>query len=344
MVNDFMTFLHDLTFERLNEIFPAIEKYRYKQIVDWIFKERVNTPDKMLNLPKKLREEIASNITLGSPKIINEDVTSDKTRKYLVELYDKEVIEFVIIDSLKRKTLCISSQVGCPVGCFFCASGKYGLTRNLLHSEIIYQFIECSNILKSLPDNLVFMGIGEPLLNFKNLVLALDVICSPQYLNYAARRVTISTSGIPDNIIKLASLKRQWNLAVSLHAVSDDKRAMLIPEHARYPISKILESCKEYMVASNRLITFEYTLIDSINDSEEDAKILGKMANNFPAKINLIPYNSTDNDRFKKPLNKTCLRFVETLKKMGANVTLRIEKGSKISAACGQLRAYHLNQ
>jgi len=181
-------------------------------------------------------------------------------------------------------------------------------------------------------------------MNFKNLVSALDVICSPKYLNYAARRVTISTSGIPANIIKLASLKRQWNLAISLHAVSDEKRAKLIPESARYPINKILESCKEYMIASNRLITFEYTLIDSINDSEDDAKILGKIAKDFPAKINLIPYNSTDNDTFKRPSNKTCLSFADTLQKMGTNVTLRIEKGNKISAACGQLRAYHVNQ
>lgn len=321
-----------------------IPKYRYSQIIDWIYKKFIFSPYDMSNLPLKLKEELASKFIYKYPSIIKDEKTSDKTYKYLLNLYDKEKIEFVLINSPKRKTFCLSSQVGCPVKCKFCASGAFGLTRNLQPGEIIAQFLLGSKLLNGHPDNIVFMGIGEPLLNLHNFIKSLDIICSPQYINYAARRITISTSGIPKGIIKLADLKKQWNLAVSIHAPDDKTRATLIPDHCRFSLQEIFNACKYYFDKTGRVVTFEYTLIKGVNDSILQADELAKITKQMRAKINLIPYNPTENSEFIRPDEETCNKFANRLKEKGINITFRIEKGSKINAACGQLRSSGISQ
>jgi 23S rRNA (adenine2503-C2)-methyltransferase len=332
-------FIFDLTLSRLEAHLSSFPKYRYSQILDWIYKKFIFPPQEMTNIPLKLREELATKFIYKYPKIINHEKTSDGTIKYLLNLYDKENIEFVLINSKKRNTFCLSSQVGCPVKCRFCASGAFGFTRNLLPGEITAQFLLGSRLLNSYPDNIVFMGIGEPLLNLSNLVTSLNIICSPKYIDYAARRITISTSGIPKGIVKLADLKKQWNLAVSIHAPDDKTRAVIIPDSCRFSLLEIFKACKYYFEKTGRIITFEYTLIKGVNDMRSQADELAKITKKLRAKINLIPYNPTGNSQFIRPDEKICNDFANRLKEKGANITFRIEKGGKINAACGQLRA-----
>jgi 23S rRNA (adenine2503-C2)-methyltransferase len=328
-----------ITKDNLNEYIGKIPDFRLKQIQNWMYQNLVFSPLEMKNLPKTFREQLAENYVWEYPKIVETSKTSDKTEKYLLELKDGEHIEFVIISTPKRKTLCLSTQVGCPIQCKFCASGAFGLKRNLVPEEILAQFLLTCKMIGGTPDNIVFMGIGEPLLNFENLVSALDKICSHDYLNYAARRVTISTSGIPERIKKLADLEKQWNLAVSIHAPDDKTRSLVIPDKSRYQLSNIFEACKYYFEKTGRLITLEYTLIDGVNDSIEHARKLASIAKTIRSKINIIPYNPVPGTDYKRPSDLACRKFAAILEQeKGIICTLRIEKGSKIDAACGQLR------
>jgi 23S rRNA (adenine2503-C2)-methyltransferase len=325
--------------DNLNECIGKVPDFRLKQIQNWFYQNFIFSPLEMKNLPKNLRDQLAENYTWEYPKIIEISKTSDKTEKYLLELNDGEHIEFVIISTPKRKTLCLSTQVGCPIQCRFCASGAFGLKRNLTEEEILYQFLFTCQIIGKVPDNVVFMGIGEPLLNFDNLVSALDKICSPEYTNYAARRITISTSGIPKQIRKLAEIGKQWNLAVSIHAPDDLTRSLVIPDKTRYPLPDIFEACKYYFEKTGRLITLEYTLIAGVNDKVEHAKKLASLAKTIRSKINMIPYNPVPGTDYKRPSDLSCRKFAAILEQeRGVICTLRIEKGSKIDAACGQLR------
>ena len=332
-------FIFDLTTPVLEKYLENVPKYRYPQIFNWVYKNFVFSPSEMTNIPPKLKEKLLTLFTYKYPHIIHSEETSDKTKKYLLELYDKENIEFVIINSKKRKTFCLSSQVGCAVKCKFCASGAFGLTRNLFPGEIVAQFLLGSKILNKHPDNVVFMGIGEPLFNLSNLIKSLNIICSPDYINYAARRITISTSGVPKAIVELADQKKQWNLAVSIHAPDDKTRAKVIPDSCRFPLQEIFDACKYYFEKTGRIITLEYTLLKDVNDTLTQANELAKIAKNLRAKINIIPYNSISETQFMRPDKQTCNNFANRLKERGVNVTFRIEKGGKINAACGQLRA-----
>lgn len=337
-------YIYSITLADLKNLLPGIPAYRYKQIINWIYKNNIYDPEKMSNIPLNIKNQLSESFDYNLPEIIKKSKTSDKTNKYLVKLGDGETIEFVIIDSPKRKTLCLSSQVGCPVQCRFCASGMFGLNRNLTNGEIIAQFLLASKEIGKTPDNVVFMGIGEPLLNYNNLISSLDIICSLEYFNYASRRITISTSGIPKQIIKLADLSQQWNLALSLHATDDVIRAELIPDKSRYPLNEILESCKYYFSKTGRMITLEYTLIKDINDSIEQATELTDIAKSMRAKINLIPFNKVLGCDFERPERNKCLKFANVLQSNGINFTFRLEKGSNIDAACGQLRASNLKE
>lgn len=306
--------------------------FRAAQIMDWIYKKRVFAPDQMKNLPAALREALAAGFICNSMKVKETLEAEDGTVKLLLELQDAETIEAVIIPSPDRHTFCLSTQVGCPVKCHFCASGADGLIRNLKAGEIIEQFNSCCTRLGAMPDNLVFMGIGEGLLNFDNLAQALDLICSPEGFGLAARRVTVSTSGWVPGIRRLADLERQWNLAVSLHAPDDATRALLIPEKMRYPIAEILEACDYYRQKSSRMVTFEYTLIHGINDSRDHAVKLASIANRHHAKVNLIPYNQTTAN-FERPTDRAIKSFENVLLDRNVQVTVRVEKGSKVAAA-----------
>ncbi len=340
-LNTLPNFIFDLS--NIRDCVKNIPSYRYSQIADWVYKKNVFSPAEMKNIPLGLRNIISEKYIYEYPKIVKQSNTSDKTIKYLVELFDGEKIEFVLIKSDKRNTFCLSSQVGCPVRCKFCASGTYGLARNLFSGEIIAQFILGNKLLGKAPDNVVFMGIGEPLLNCNNLIRSLDIICSNEYIGYAARRITISTSGIPKGIMRLADQNKQWNLAVSLHAPDDIARAKIIPDKCRFSINEIVNSCCYYFEKTGRLITFEYTLIEGVNDSLEQADRLCNLLNDVRGKVNLIPYNQVIGVNFKRPSEEKCVKFANRLRNKGVSVTFRIEKGTKINAACGQLRASNID-
>ncbi len=317
------------------------QKYRRKQIFSWIFEHLIESISKMKNLPKELREKLNSSFIFSNSKIIEDHSTDDMTDKILIELADNESIENVIIRTEDRTTFCLSSQVGCAVQCRFCASGLGGLVRNLTAEEIIDHLLICCRKAKSRPDNIVFMGIGEPLMNIENLIQALDIISSPDRFAFSPRRITISTSGWVPGIIKLANIAKPYNLALSLHGTNDVIRAQLIPDKCRYPLSEILEACSEYRKKTRRMITFEYTLLKGVNDSYEQAEKLAQLARKQHAKVNLIPFNSVTETEFIRPEDHHILSFLKILTDSGIQATCRLKKGDNINAACGQLRRRH---
>lgn len=328
--------------QTLLSLLPDVPRYRIDQILDWVYKKRVMDPAMMSNIPSELRLLLCSKTAFEYPKVLESSMTSDSTEKFLFELEDSNLIESVIIKSPDRNTFCLSSQVGCPIKCRFCASGMPEFVRNLSVSEILGQFIRLSDHIKKLPDNLVFMGIGEGLLNFDNLIKSLDIISSERYIGYSQRRITISTSGLPTQIDRLADLERQYNLAVSLHAPDDLTRAKLIPDKTRFPVSEIVRACERFFAKTGRMITIEYTLIENVNDSLKHAEELAVISRKLRSKINLIPFNKVEGCEFSRPSRERCIAFSNHLQKCGAIVTFRYEKGSAINAACGQLRARKL--
>ncbi len=327
-------FLSAISKEALNKIEP---KFRRKQIIDWVYKKQELNPDNMRNLPLDLRENLKNEFHCSLSSIKNSFFSNDGTTKLLIKLQDGACIESVIIPSKKRVTFCLSTQVGCPVKCKFCASGAKGLVRNLTAGEIIEQYYLTCQAAKAKPTNLVFMGIGEGLLNYDNLITSLDILCQEDKINFAARKITVSTSGISKNIIKLADLKRQWTLAISLHATNDELRKEIIPEPFREKIEDILNAASYYKEQTGRIVTMEYTLIKDFNDAEKDAKKLAYIAVNRFFKVNIIPYNNTENNDYQCPDRDVIDDFMKILEEGGALVTLRESRGNKKQAACGQL-------
>ncbi len=316
-----------------------LPSYRAGQILNWIEKRLTDDPEKMSNIPGDCRKLLHDQFRCAEVTVKKESDSSDGSGKLLLGLADGETIECAIIPAADgRFTFCLSTQVGCPVHCAFCASGAGGFVRNLEAGEIVEQFFAACAKTGGLPDNVVIMGIGEPLLNCDNLIAALDRICSPEGIALAARRVTISTSGWTPGIKQLAEHGRQWNLAVSLHAPDDKTRSILIPTRFRRDIREILEACAIHREATTRMLTFEYVMLENINDSREQAAKLAVLAKQAHAKVNLIPYNKASG-AFTRPPADVIKRFENTLKAAGVQVTTRVEKGSGASAACGQLRA-----
>ena len=311
--------------------------FRAKQINQWLYKKFAAEFADMRNIPNSLREKLDANFYCFSLKNLRSSQAKDQTSKFLHELHDGETIESVLIRAPKRDTVCISTQVGCPVHCTFCASGKDGLIRNLEPAEMIDQVIAASKFISKKISNLVVMGMGEPLLNLDNLIIALDQLCAEDGLNLAARSITISTSGIVPGIAKLADLKRQWHLAFSLHAIDDERRAKLIPPNHRYPLNEILNACHDYLKKTGRIVTLEYTLIAGKNDSHEEMLGVAKIAKDNKARVNIIPYNDTEKP-FHAPKPQAVSQFLNRLLTQGVQASIRREKGAEIQAACGQLR------
>jgi len=326
------------------EIAAALEAagqpaYRASQVYDWIVKKWIVDPALMTNLSASAKEALSEAFLCPSVRIEEEYPADDGSAKYLLRLHDGETIECARIPAEDgRMTFCLSSQVGCPVSCVFCSSGESGLTRNLAAGEIIEQYFLLCRKLGQAPDNVVMMGIGEPLLNFDNLVAALNVITNPDGVALAQRRVTISTSGWTPGIRALTELRKQWNLALSLHAPDDKTRAMLIPTKFRRDIREILAACQEHREATGRLLTIEYVLLAGINDSPEMGRKFARLAADANAKVNLIPYNKA-RGAFERPSREAVKRFENALKTLHVPVTVRVEKGASATAACGQLRA-----
>ena len=316
--------------------FPA---FRTRQVVQWVCGRRTVDPDAMSNLPRNLREFLSDHYETGAPAAVKEILrSSDGTEKLLLELGDGEVIEMVLIPAPGRITACLSTQDGCPVRCRFCASGRDGLKRNLTAAEIIGELYAAGDILGKLPDNIVFMGIGEGLLNFDNLARALEFFSSPERLGISPRRITVSTSGIVPGIKRLAELGKPFNLAVSLHAPDEETRAKIIPDACRCPIDEIIAAAADYARAVNRMPTLEYTLLAGVNDAPRQAEALAGIAASIHAKINLIACNPVD-DAWRRPEQRVIDNFLKILQREGAHATLRVEKGSSRNSACGQLRA-----
>ncbi len=339
--NDRKPFLASAGFEDISAFVEQAgeSKFRARQIREWIVKHRTSDPDKMTNLSAKLRNAMKEAFRCNTVTVIQEDMAEDGSGKFLLELHDGETVECAVIPALDgRLTFCISSQVGCPVGCRFCASGACGFTRNLDAGEIVEEFFLLTQKTGGMPDNVVVMGVGEPLLNYGNLERALDIITDSEGVGLAQRRITISTSGWTPGIRNLAAHGKQWNLALSLHATSDALRSRLIPDQFRKPIREILQACRQHREATGRLLTFEYVLLAGINDAPEQARALAGMAQDARAKVNLIPYNKASGS-YDRPDRETIRRFEGVLKAAHIPVTVRVEKGSDAKAACGQLRA-----
>ncbi len=315
-----------------------LQRFRAVQIADWIYRKRIWDPDEMSNLPAPLRMELKTDFSAPSSRVETVSSSPDGTEKLLLELQDGNHVEMVVIPGNdNRTTFCLSTQVGCPVRCVFCASGAGGLVRNLAAGEIIEEFLHGTKKTGNLPDNIVFMGIGEGLLNFEALETVLKHLTSPEGFGMAPRRITVSTSGIVPGIRKLAALKKEFTLAISLHAPTDEIRARLIPDAFRYPVAEVLKAADEYRDTCGRMVTLEYTLLENLNDSREAALRMAEISRNHHAKINLIPYNQT-NRGFRRPAERVIREFQETIEKNGGTVTRRRERGASSDAACGQLR------
>ena len=318
-----------------------LQKFRAKQIWEWLYKKRVISFQEMTSLSKQIRDLLNTHFTLNAVKIHKAERSIDKTIKYSFQLHDKLLVEGVLIPSLKRLTACISSQVGCSLACEFCATGTLKLERNLTAAEIydqVYMLNEeaISNFGKPLT-NIVYMGMGEPLLNYKAVINSIDLITSDQGLGMSPRRITVSTAGISKMIKKLADDEVKFNLAISLHSASDSKRELLMPINKKINLEELRESVRYFYDKTSNRITYEYILFKDLNDSLEDAQKLAKFARASPCKINLIEYNSVDDLPYEKSSNRVTDNFIEYLEKQNIIVNLRKSKGKDISAACCQL-------
>ena len=314
--------------------------YHAGQVFRWIFERRAEGFDGMSDLPKRLREELEAEWSVFSATAAVHHVSPDGTDKLLLELGDGRRIECVLMAEEDRRTVCISTQVGCGMGCVFCASGMRGVERNLTSGEIVEQVLRLRNLLPAEErlTNLVVMGMGESLANLDNLIAGLDRICSNEGLKMGQRRVTISTVGLPEKIRKLADLGRSYNLAVSLHAPTEALRDELVPINAKVGLRAVVDAADDYFRRSGRRVTFEYVMLGGINDAPEHARALGDLLEAKKSHVNLIPYNPVDGLPFRRPSRDTVRRFEGIIQARGISVSVRKTKGREIDAACGQLR------
>ncbi len=319
--------------------------YRAKQVTDWLYKKRVASFDEMTDLPAATRRRLAEEFTFVRPEVVRVLGSKDTTRKYLFRLGDGSLIESVLIpaspalygQTSDRRTICASTQVGCAYGCKFCASGLEGFSRNLDSSEIVDQLLMVEKESGEKIDNIVFMGMGEPLANLTNLLCAIGIINAPWGLEIGARHITISTSGLAPQIRRLAGEQTQFRLAISLHGATDEVRNRIMPVNRKYNLATLLAACDEYVAQKKRLM-FEYILIAGVNDGAEQAHQLARHARRLTAKVNLIPYNTVEGLEWSRPSRQQQEEFLHILRSHGIVATLRREKGHDIDAACGQLR------
>ncbi|MCF7894032.1 MAG: 23S rRNA (adenine(2503)-C(2))-methyltransferase RlmN [Candidatus Omnitrophica bacterium] len=320
-------------------ILKGFSRYSAKQIFAWIYKERVQDFSLMTNIAKDKREELTKMFYFLNFKTLKKEKSKDGTQKYLFQLVDQEAIEAVLIPEKQRNTLCLSTQVGCKFNCKFCASKTGGFIRNLEVSEIVNQYLQLSQ--KDKITNIVFMGIGEPFDNFKNVVKSIEILTEPAGLNFTNKRISISTCGLSDKIKKIAELELGVKLSISLHAVLDEKRNKIMPVNKIYPLADLVKAIKYYNQRQKFPVTFEYILLADFNIGGQDAKRLAKLVKTTRAKLNLIPYNPTG-ATLRPPEFAKIDNFKKILKKENIIFTLRKERGSDINAACGQLRSVSL--
>ena len=332
--------IYGFTLEELENYFVEIgsKKFHGKQLFSWLYEKRIESLDSVTDIKKEVLEVLRYNLSLDRLKIV--DVQKDvDVNKYLFELSDGEHIEAVLMRHDYGNSICVSSQVGCNMGCKFCESGRRKKVRNLEAYEMVLQILMIEKELGERISHVVVMGIGEPFDNYDNLVKFFKIINDPKGLAIGARHITVSTCGIVPKILEFSELDLQINLAISLHAPNNEIRNKIMPINKAYPLEVLIPALKTYLDRTNRRVTFEYILLSGINDREEDALELAKLAKGINCYINLIPYNETNNIDFKRSSTIQIMKFYDILKKNNVNVTIRREFGSKISAACGQLRS-----
>jgi 23S rRNA (adenine2503-C2)-methyltransferase len=335
-------YILDFTQEELAEKIAVLKEpnYRAGQIFQWIYRRRVNEFSQMSNLSKQLRTDLAEKFYIMDSKLVTKSESSDGTTKYLLEFSDNRQVEAVLIPAKEHLTACLSTQFGCPVKCAFCATGQGPFLGDMSAGQIVEEFLQLqiqADLLKERISHIVFMGMGEPLFNYDNLIKAIRIINSDWGFNIGARKITISTVGIPDRIRQLAKEGLQFNLALSLHVVDQKIREELIPIAKKYPLDKVIDAVVDYFDWTGREVTLEYLLLKDINVSSTDAERLAKIARKVRANVNLIVYNPTSG-KYQPPSQQVVTQFLKHLKDLGANAHMRASRGKDIEAACGQLK------
>ncbi len=338
-----MTNIYNYNQEQLTKLLieNKIPKFRSKQIWNWLYKKLVTDFEMMTNLDKKTIDFLKENTFIPQMEVVKHQKASDGTQKALLRLDDKKLIETVLMKYKHGYSVCVTTQIGCAVGCSFCASGLLGFTRNLKAGEIIAQVVYWQKILADLDDrvsNVVVMGIGEPFNNYKNTLAFIDCINDQDGLGIGARHITVSTSGIVPKIYELATYPKQVNLAISLHAADDKTRSKIMKINDTYPIDTLMDAVDSYIETTNRRVSFEYIMLSGINDREADATKLAKLVQGKNCHINLIPYNSVDENDYAATPVATIEKFVKILDKHKIQVSVRRSNGEDIDGACGQLR------
>jgi 23S rRNA (adenine2503-C2)-methyltransferase len=347
-----MRSIKSCTLEELAAQFTALGEpaYRAKQVIEWLYLKRAAGFAEMTNLPVPLREKLSSEFDERPLEVVRKIGSRDTTQKFLFRLHDGQMVETVLIpaspslygDAADRRTLCVSSQVGCAYGCKFCASGLDGWKRNLDAGEIVDQLLRVEAESGERVNNIVFMGMGEPLANYDNLLRAIGIINAPWGVNIGARHITVSTSGLVPRIRDLADQPLSIRLAISLHGATDEVRNRIMPVNKKYPLAELLEACVYFRSRKKQKITFEFILIKDVNDSLEQAAELARLTKRLEAKVNVIPYNSVEGLEWTRPSEREQDAFMDVLRRAGAVATIRREKGHDIAAACGQLRLQSL--
>lgn len=338
--------IKDYNLEQLKDELESLgeKKYRAEQIFKWIYVDKVNSFDEMTNLSISLREKLKNNYSINNFKVIKRQVSSDGTQKFLFDILDGNAIESVLMKYHHGNTICVSSQVGCKMGCKFCASTGIKFVRSLSAGEIVEQVLAVERESGEKISNIVFMGIGEPLDNYDNVIHAIRILNNPKGLNIGARHISVSTSGIVPRIYDLAKENIQCTLSVSLHATNNEKRSQMMPINKKYSIEELIKACKDYINITNKRISFEYALAKDNNDNLEDAKELVNLLKGMLCHVNLIPINKIENGKFTKSSNENIIKFRDYLNDHGIVATIRRELGSDIDAACGQLRRQNLKE
>ena len=338
--------IKDYNLEELRtEIVNLGEKpYRAEQIFKWIFVDNITSFEEMTNISKELRDKLAKEYDLHTFKIITKQESKDGTKKYLFDVLDGNAIESVLMEYKYGKTICVSSQIGCKMGCKFCASTGIPFIRNLTAGEIVEQLLAIQRDQNIKISNLVFMGIGEPLDNYDNVMKAIKILNNQKGINMGARHISISTSGLVPKIYQLADNNMQCTLSISLHSADNEKRSSMMPVNNVYNIEELMNACRYYIEKTNKRISFEYALAKENNDNLEDAKKLVKLLKGLLCHVNLIPINKIENGKFTKSTNENIIKFRDYLNEKGIVATIRRELGSDIDAACGQLRKKEVNK
>lgn len=343
--------IEELDFEGIRNLISSLgyPKFRGKQLIQWVYQKQVTSFDQMTNLPAKMRDDLKSRLPLNIPEIADRQISKDGSRKYVLTLADGCQVETVGIPSCdsgangesRRLTVCFSTQVGCPMQCAFCATGHEGLTRNLLPGEMVQQILTVQRDFNARVSNVVAMGQGEPFLNYDNFIKALEMINSKDGLGIGARHITVSTCGTLEGINRFGLEGEQYTLAVSLHAARQDVRDAIMPRCKNMPLPQLKETLRGYYANAKRRVSFEYLMIDGVNDTDEDLIALIRYCKGLHVHINLIPLNDIDDSPWKPSGKATVAHWIESLEKSGIGTTIRNSRGSDIAGACGQLKNKH---